>query len=422
MSSKYHTFEVNKAKICIYPMESVRAAYVDLKIRTGSAYEEGRHWGAMHLIEHMLHQGTGKFSSRQELEIYKETHGLTTNAYTGSFELGAWVKFPQNETGAALELLDEIIFHSTIPEHQIAREVDVITQEYRDKWSDPQKRYNLAINSFLYGKYHIATRDGLGQPDFIKTKTRNELIELKDKFFQPQNMIVSIAGNVDVGQVQAKLKSILGKEKNSGKPVRLTKKGFGFKKPRNRILNHHEDVQNVSVNFIWHIDGYNELNLRQRLALGTAVYILGSSHGLLFKRLRQELGLVYQTGTDRYFYDYTGGFEIWALTKPDRLEKVVEEIKKIVENFILNKIPYQDFSRAGNFLDIQTLMTYDSVGGISTRIANNLFHDGRPISPEEYIKTAKPIKEKEIRELLARYINPKISPYITLMSKEKVKI
>ena len=68
MPKKYKEFEVNGAKIGVYPMHEVEAVEIIMDFKAGSCYEKGKRWGAMHLLEHMVHEGTNHFPGREDIE------------------------------------------------------------------------------------------------------------------------------------------------------------------------------------------------------------------------------------------------------------------------------------------------------------------------------------------------------------------
>jgi predicted Zn-dependent peptidase len=416
MKPKYYNFEFNKAKICLYPMANVRAAYLELWITAGSAQEKGKNWGALHLIEHMFYQGTRKFENNHELELFQEEHGLLSNAWTGPMDMGLWIKFPKKETDAAIELLEETIFNSTLPEKELNREIDVIDKEYKGKWSNQYNRFTREYGNFLFGEGHIANRDGIGQPDYLRSLSRNALLSTRKKIIQPQNMIVVASGDIDIDYLSKKLKNVFLKQKNSGKQSVLTKQMFAYSKNPKHYFNHIESVENVELNITWLSKGWREYEFKDKYALWIANYLLNSTRGPIYEKLRQEMGLVYKAGFGRRLLEYLGMINLWASTDSQRLVPSYIELNKIIQNFVKKEIPYSNFIRAKNFISTQAMMSHDGVVQIAEKMAGDMYEFKRALSPDEEIKMLSRVTENQVRKVVLEAISGQ--PYVLIMSSK----
>jgi len=400
-------------------MPSVQAVMMRVVFRAGSHYESGRSWGAHHLLEHVTHLGTQRFTNKLDIELYKEEHGIRANAWTSSDQLGYWFQFPRASLAAAFTLFSEIVFHPSLPESEIPREVNVISQEYLDAWSDPYRRYWQATKNQFYGKRHIYSRDALGQPDFLKSLSQSRLQTLHATFFQPQNMVISLAGNFSPRQALDQLSPILASRKNVSK----TKLEIAPLARGQRFLWHSEAVDQVLIDLTWRIPGYQQLDLREELIFRLLDYLLGgSARSRLFRRLRMEKGLVYSTGCNHFFFPTIGEFSLNASASPANARQVLVEMKQILREITEQGPGLAELKRAQNYLNSQTLLDYDSVGGIAYKLANHLFYENRVISPEELIATSNSIHRKDLRRALKQYINLSLPYFTSVMSKAKPRL
>src|SRR5688572_29314274 len=113
MTRPYQITTINGIKTILYPLSNLPSIKLQLLVKAGSWHEAGESWGALHLLEHLVHKGTKKFINRNKIELYKETHGLTSNAYTGGGITGFWVKGPYYSITQAITLLNQIVFRPT---------------------------------------------------------------------------------------------------------------------------------------------------------------------------------------------------------------------------------------------------------------------------------------------------------------------
>lgn len=415
MTTKINEFEINGAKIAVYPMQGVRTIVARVKIRTGSWYEEGKDWGAMHLLEHMSFQGTKKFATQSDIEIFREENAISKNAFTGGPSIEYVFRFPDLSLESGFELLEECVFFPTFPEDRLEKEKKIVRQEYLDKWSSKDARFGKAVRSQLYGEESVYFRDGLGVPDYVDQITREDLIKIHAENFVPANMVIGIAGAVDAGKVKKILERILDKKQGIKKELKIEKIKHGDRK-----LIHKEDgVEAVTAYWMWMMKGDEEISYEDGLKLSMARYILGGGlQSVIMRKLRQELGLVYKAGWATSELPTTGTFEAWASVAPENLEQVELEVRKIYKEFLEIPIDSNIFARANKYLDLQTLMGLDSVDGIAGSMTTQLFWEGRTYSAEEIIDIASKFTEADIRDAVKRNVLGS-EPYVAMMVGKK---
>jgi predicted Zn-dependent peptidase len=87
-------------------MKSVAIVFV---IGVGSRYEEEKHQGISHLIEHMLFKGTKQRKNTLEISQVIEGIGGEINAYTSKETTQLYVKVPQEQFKVAFDVLADIV-------------------------------------------------------------------------------------------------------------------------------------------------------------------------------------------------------------------------------------------------------------------------------------------------------------------------
>lgn len=419
MKTKFYTFTANKAKVVIYPIAKIRTVELRVLVKAGSWYEKGPQWGAFHLLEHLMLEGSRNFPNTQALEAFQKEHGITISAWAGGGDIGFWFRFPNVSLDHGLRLFEELVFHPILPEDAFKREIAVIKQEYLEQWDDPDWRFYRELNKQSFGQDYLYIRDGLGQPEFIKTLTKDDLVNLHGQHSQPQNIVITVVGNVDVYGVKARIRKLLSHKINS---QLITNKPMAIQSSKQRYLWHKEDVDRAFVSMSWLTTGTNNTSLIDRTKLKLAAFILGSDDfftSLLFTRLRQELGLVYTTGARWSEWPAIGQLEVWASTHPSKVDEVIQNMQDIMLSFIKDEMPNKDFLRNRDFVDWQILMDYDAVADACDVLSSMLFWEGKVTSPEEFIEMGKSITEDQVRDVVGRFIS-KDKTFIGVMSKEDV--
>ncbi len=401
--TKPSVYFINKAKIALYKMDNVRSVFVDIKIRAGSYYEKGDNWGVFHLLEHLLFAGTEKLPNHQTIEDFKYDHGIDFNGTTSGRYISFWFKFPDTEINAGVFLIDQIIFHSTIPKKQIDKEISIISQEYQDRWDSPYRRFGLKINENIFGKNNFLIRDGIGQPEYLKKISREKIINLYHQYFQPQNMVISLVGNFNQTSIIKSIKQIFNKNSNTFLPkLPSTKINKNLKN-----LNHQDNINQTYLSIDWFKK--KKYSIQERFALNAVNFILGSgTNSILYQKLRHELGLVYDINS-RFVEMYTdiNFFEVWSSVENKNSQKVIDIIKIETDNFISQGISQEIFTKIKKYLDFQTLMSFDSINGISSHIINNLFYENKIYTPQETLEITNKITADQAIGLAKEIFNSK---------------
>ena len=90
----------------------VHSASLGVWIRTGSANEDAQHAGISHFLEHMLFKGTETRSARELMHAI-ESKGGQINAFTSREHTCLYVRTLDRHVSGGLEILADIIRHST---------------------------------------------------------------------------------------------------------------------------------------------------------------------------------------------------------------------------------------------------------------------------------------------------------------------
>ena len=410
----YTRTKINNIDTVIYPFNDVFAIKIELTIKAGSYYEPGKNWGAFHLLEHLVHQGTKKLPTNLDIELFKEKHGLLSNAYTAGDHLKFWVKTPHYSLKPALELLNQIVFQPIISKERLGKEISVITQEYKDKWNSPFTRFNHSLQKQIYGQYHPYTRDGIGQPKYLLELEQKDLQKLHQEFFTANNAQLVITGRLSAKNTIGSVRQIL--KPASGKTISLKTPSA---EPNNKKVIHREDVKQDQIVITWPLPGYNKLSLKQRLEIGIFSYILGgNSRSILSQEIRQKQGLAYRIWSSFGWLSQAGYFNIRVSSEPKNRQKIIKLLKNLTYELANHPIDRARLSRANAYLSAGTIMNFDSIDNVAHSLSNNLLKYGKIYLPQDYIKTAKTITSNSIIQTLKKHITPK-NELIAILTKNK---
>lgn len=413
MAHPFKELTINKSRLAHYKMNSVQAGVIECHMNAGSVYETEL-FGIMHLMEHMLFQSTRKFKDNQDMELFKEMNGITSNGWTNILHMGFWNKFPYISFNKAADLMEEMLFYPVFKEKDLNIEREVIKQEIVDTYSSPYRRFSEQIRKQLYGEGHPYSRDVFGTKKTLDQISLDDLSLYHKKYVVPANLHIGSSSRLSYEKIFNKFEKILS-AKTAGTSI---KEKTSDVRPGNKYLWHAEDVDQVGIHLQWLLPGREKLGRKERMKINAAMYILGgSSRSMLTRRLRHELGYVYGVAADYYSWEKTSVVDLSASTSQKNANNVASEMISILHQFIDNKISEDVFNRSIKFLNMRSMLKYNSVDNIADDLASDLLIYDRVTTPEENIEMANTLTELQARNILKKYITPS-NLYISVIAKK----
>ena len=147
-----------------------------------------------HLIEHMLFKGSRRFDLKGIADV-SDRLGGHLNAFTSKEVTQVYIKSIAEKLEESFALLSDIVFHSTFPEDEFAKEKNVIIQEIREADDNPE---NNAFETFFE---RIYAGNALGYPIGGKEKQvsrldRGRVFAFYREKYVPENFLLSAAGRI----------------------------------------------------------------------------------------------------------------------------------------------------------------------------------------------------------------------------------
>lgn len=180
--------------------------------KVGSIQEEANQRGLAHFLEHMCFNGTTHFPGnglRQYLQRIGVKFGENLNAYTSIDETVYNISnVPASVPGAIDSCL--LILHDwsndlTLDPKEIDKERGVIHEEWRSGMSAIQRFQEKMLPAMFAGTKY-ATCFPIGSMDVVLNFKPQTLRDYYEKWYRPDLQGVVVVGDVDVDQVEAKIK------------------------------------------------------------------------------------------------------------------------------------------------------------------------------------------------------------------------
>ena len=222
----------------------------------GAILENDDQNGLAHFLEHMAFNGTEHFPGKgiiSGLEKHGVGFGSNINAYTGFDETVYNLSdVPVEAPGlvdSCLLILNDWSHYLTLSDKEIDLERGVISEEWRTSKNASRRMIFEVIPVILKGSKY-AERDIIGNIDIIKNFSYNTLRDYYHKWYRPDLQAIAIVGDINVDDVEAKIKALFSSIPATVNPAPRTYTDVPFHKETNYILAQDKEAPQTSVSVV----------------------------------------------------------------------------------------------------------------------------------------------------------------------------
>lgn len=303
-----------------------------IAFNAGSRFDPIGKEGLAHFTEHMLFKKTRKFKSQIEMAEYIEKIGGYINAGTGNEHIEFTADIAgKSDYGVVVTIISEVFNHMQIETQMFENERSVILKEIADKKANP-KRYVFDLADILFFQNSNIGRFGIGSIETVSTIKEEDIINYYKKMLNTGKMTVVVCGDIELRELMDEFNKgmeYLGEEK--GPQPKFT--DLPIVRDRNTLIENYKDTENNQVVF-----GFRTCSMfdDDRYPLQILANICGSGFTCsLFKKLREENGLVYSVHVGSDVATDSGVWVITTSTQKENLQKlfdlICEEFERISE-------------------------------------------------------------------------------------------
>ena len=183
-----------------------------LFVGTGSANETAEQAGISHVLEHMVFKGTEK-RPKGQVPRDVESLGGYLNAATSFDKTWFITDMPAKHWKTGMDVVKDMAFHPSLDPAELEAEKDVIVSELKGGDDTPTRRLfeDLQVAGLAHTVYG---RPIIGFEKTIRAVTADDLRAYIRTWYQPQNMMLLVAGDIDPKAVLAHAEELFGDLKN----------------------------------------------------------------------------------------------------------------------------------------------------------------------------------------------------------------
>ena len=291
-----------------------------LVVNAGARDERRGEYGIAHFVEHALFKGTERRKAYQ-VNCRLENLGGELNAYTTKEDTTLHATVLRRDFSHAVELIGDVIFRSTFPERELAKEREVIADEINSYKDSPSERIYDDFEDMIFKGSELG-HNILGSKASIARFTTDNMLSFVRRSYTTDQMVFSSIGNFSASTAQSVAERYLG-------GVTPTKREFERVAPLpyepfdQRLARHTHQAHGIIGT-----RGYS-ISDERRLPLALALNILGgpSANSLLNLLLREKYALSYNVEATYTPYSDTGIVGIYFSSDHDNAAQCVELIE-----------------------------------------------------------------------------------------------
>ena len=142
-----------------------------------------------------------------------EQVGGELNAFTNKEDTVFYAAVLKDHLARAVDVLTDIVFHSTYPQHEINKEIEVICDEIESYNDSPAELIYDDFENILF-KGHPLGHNILGNAERLRQYTTADALRFTSKYYRPDNSIFFVYGDVEFRKV---VKLLSRKEEGGGR-------------------------------------------------------------------------------------------------------------------------------------------------------------------------------------------------------------
>ncbi|GLR79738.1 insulinase family protein [Azospirillum oryzae] len=374
MSSIRVTTLPNGLRVATDTMPDVQSVSLGCWVGVGTRNEAASVNGVAHLVEHMLFKGTRRRSAfRISEEI--ENVGGQLNAYTTREQTAYYAKVLHEDAPLALDILSDMIQHSTLDAEELVRERTVVLQEIGQSADTPDDIIFDHFQSTAYPGQAIG-RPVLGSAEIVGALPREALVDYIGGHYGAPGMVLSAAGRIEHDRMVDLAFKAFGDLPSGAppKPESASYTGGDFREDR--------DLEQMHLVLGFDGVGVHDPDFYAHSVLSTLLG--GGMSSRLFQEVREKRGLVYSIYTFTGGYHDGGLFGVYAGTGEDEVAELVpvvcDEIAKVGAD-----VTEDEVARARAQLKAGTLMALESTMSRCEQLGQQILIYDRPVPVEEIV-------------------------------------
>lgn len=388
-----------------------------LFVGTGSANETAEQAGISHVLEHMVFKGTEKRPKGQVARDVESLGGYL-NAATSFDKTWFITDMPAKHWKTGMDVVKDMAFHPSLDPAELEAEKDVIVSELKGGDDTPTRRLfeDLQVAGLAHTVYG---RPIIGFEKTIRAVTADDLRAYIRTWYQPQNMMLLVAGDIDPKAVLAHAEELFGDLKNDTilpepAPVQLEGAAGG---PRVEVT--YGPWNKVYLGIALPAPALGD---QRSIDLDVLAYALGGDGtSQFYRKYRYEKQLVDSISVGNMSLNRAGLFYMVAQLDADKVEPFWQEFTRDLAALDAGKITPDVIERARFNYEDGMDRASETLDGLTSRKATVQFELGGPRGEANVRHALAAVDSARLRQAQDLWLRPD-QVRVRVLAPEKAKL
>lgn len=285
-------------------------------------------YGTANIMAGTALKGTKKYS-KEELAKILDENGIKVSLGSGSDYFILNVVTTKQQLPMTMDILNEVVNNSLFSDNEIKNAKNIVLENIKSSRDIPFNRAKEDYNSEIYAGSVYSYTTKLLEKNLPKV-TRVDILEYYQKIFYPQNLVISVNGDVDEQYIINQMSDIFNSKQGKKFTFAEHKNDIPKRTTIKKITTPIKDLQTAWILIGWQTDGVQ--NLKDYATLQVIDSFLGTGmSSRLFINLREKQSLAYQVGSSFSPNVLRGKFTLYIGTNPVTVNKSIENLMKQID-------------------------------------------------------------------------------------------
>jgi len=199
----------NGLEMLVIEDNSVPLVTIEIAVRNGAYTEDKEFDGLSHLYEHMFFKANKDYPSQEKYMERVQELGIVFNGTTSVDKVNYYITLTNDKLKEGLDFMNSAIRYPLFDTIEMRKENPVVDAEFKRAESNPQTLLYWDVQRKMYGDLY-SRKNTIGDHDVILTATPEKMRIIKEKYYHPNNTLLSIAGAVNHTEVFELVSNIFG--------------------------------------------------------------------------------------------------------------------------------------------------------------------------------------------------------------------
>ncbi len=403
----------NGLKIVMSEDRTIPSVALSICYHVGSKDDEPRKKGLAHLFEHLMFEGSLHIP-KGEYERITTYAGGENNAYTSEDKTNYYLLLPSNQLELGLWLESDRMLKCVVNSRSLETQKKVVIEERKQNFENrPYGTVSIEFAPRLFPDSGYGW-DTIGDPDDICNVTLGDVREFFERFYAPNNAVLSLTGNFDKTEATDMIKRYFSGIR-AGRPI--NRRLFSYRDSGNKIVdNINDSVQFPGIFFAYRIP---QENSKEFFAFELLSEILSSGDSSrLYRELVYEKQLASEVGCWTDCKELAGVFNVYAILLPgSSIAKTEQAVTGIFERIRSEGIGECELQKAKNRIETKQVFRKQYILSKADMLGHYETFYSNPDLINTSINNYSVITEQDILGFSNQYLRPDNS--VTLIYQPK---